>query len=141
VSINPTAIVSLVTVLLAGCNGSGEDVNRVINALTGKVDQQSQDLAATRVHTDAEIAELRKTYSALALTHSQPSTEALEALVPAKGADPHVNIFPEIEHITTDVLSSGASSEPVINEADLPCQEYEGVFRVWHCEDGKRMYP
>jgi len=31
--------------------------------------------------------------------------------------------------------------EPVVNEADLPCNEYEGEFRVWHCEQGKRMYP
>ncbi len=30
--------------------------------------------------------------------------------------------------------------DPVVNERDLPCQEFEGVFREWSCQGGKREY-
>jgi len=78
--------------VLAACDGSSADIDKVLNQLTGKVDQQSQDLAASRVHTDAEIAELRKTYSALALgianKATQPVTDAVVVVAETQVPEP-----------------------------------------------------
>ncbi len=139
---NPQAVIALCTTLLAlaGCDGSSADIDKVLSQLTGKLDQQSQDLAATRVHTDAELAELRKTYSALALIHSQPSVEALEALV-EEDATKVQEAVPE-----PSMASSEASSEPTYtwefdkyaHEAGYVCQP---VFRQISClDDGRPVY-
>jgi hypothetical protein len=96
---------------------------------------KEHDLAALQAgqdKTDAELNALRMGFAELALgianKATQPVTEAVtvvaETQVPEPVIDPPEPVI-----------------EPVINEADLPCQEFEGVFRVWHCEDGKRMYP
>lgn len=54
-----------------------------------------------------------------------PPTEPLD--IPPKAANP-----PQV------------NTEPSVNEeptGPIACEPFTGEFRVWHCEDGWRMYP